>query len=265
MIKVLQGQNGQYDVRLSSSVRNIILVGAVNIARESRALRIIAGVLGSALLLGGALSPLIRLRIDAFSAISSPGPMILGLALLLPVVLASKSFNLLFAEEPEVEERREAEEEIGESQNPFAWLELDAKRLSEYYAINQAQARGSFRWAVFAMFCGLATIVSGVWLFYLRPGSQDAFLTSLSTAAGVVINVVSGLYLYLHNNTQRRSLYYYGQLVRVQQLGLVIRLAESHDKAEDRSEARNRVIAEILSIARLSAEHDLESAAEEAA
>lgn len=149
---------------------------------------------------------------------------------------------------PEIEERREAEEQIGTSKDPYATLELDSKRLNEYYAINQAQAKGSFRWAVFAMFCGLATIIGGIWLFYLRTAVPDTFMASLSTAAGLVINAVSGLYLYLHNRTQQRSLLYYGQLVRLQQLGLSIRLAESHDDAPERAKARNRVIDEILAI-----------------
>ena len=140
----------------------------------------------------------------------------------------------------EVEEREKAEEEAGDSPDPYNFLELAQKRLNEYYAINQSQARGSFRWAVFAMFIGLSTIVAGGWIFYLGD-TPNTFLTSLSTAAGVVVNAISGLYLYLHNRTQRRALFYYNQLVRIQNLGLAIRLAESHDDAAQKADAKNNL------------------------
>jgi hypothetical protein len=151
------------------------------------------------------------------------------------------------------------EEQLGTSQDPFEWLELDSKRLSAYYAINQSQARGSFRWAVFAMFCGFATIIVGVWVFYLRD-TPDSFLTSLSTATGLVINLVSGLFLYLHNRTQRRSLLYYGQLIRIQQMGLAIRLAETQPTDSDRVAARTRIIDELLAITKLTADRDTSEA-----
>lgn len=180
---------------------------------------------------------------------------IAGFALVLISTLSRPEFNVYIGEPVEVEERREAEALESDSKDPYAALDLATKRLNEYYAINQSQARGSFRWAVFAMFCGLATIISGVWLFYLR-GTPNAFLTSLTTAAGIMINVVSSLYLYLHNKTQRRSLYYYNQLVRLQQLGLLIRMAESHPETKDRTASKNKVIEEILQIVRTTADKD---------
>ena len=112
------------------------------------------------------------------------------------------------------------------------------------------------------MFCGLSTIVSGVWIFYLG-NKPDAFLTSLTTAAGIVVNIVSVLYLYLHNKTQRRSLYYYNQLVRLQQLGLLIRMAESHTEATDRAAAKNKVIDEVLQVIKSAADKDATAMLEE--
>jgi len=268
MIRVSQGESGsRYDIRLSGSLVNVLIVGIVSFLRDRRVLRALTGGLGTFTFFIGIFFFLFHPYTafgDQLGRLSTP-MIAAGFALLMSAILSGGRFNLYLGEPPEVEERREAEEEIGDSRDPYAWLDLDSKRLNEYYAINQSQARGSFRWAVFAMFCGLATIVSGIWLFYFRTESPDKFLTSLSTAAGVVINIVSGLFLYLHNKTQRRSLYYYGQLVRVQQLGLVIRLAESHDKPEDRAEAKNKVISEVLGIVRLSAELDTKEAAKEAA
>ena len=62
--------------------------------------------------------------------------------------------------------------------------------------------------------------------------------------------------LYLHNRTQRRSLYYYGQLVRVQQVGLAIRLAESHPDSVERAAAKNKVIDQILEMVKISNDRD---------
>lgn len=266
MITATQTEGGpRYDIRLSGSLINLLIVGIVTYLRDRWFVRPFVGALGTiGLLVGGFLflfSPFIAFH-DSARALSTP-MIAAGFGLLMSVILSGSRFNLFLGEPPEVAERKEAEETLGQSRDPYASLELDSKRLNEYYVINQSQARGSFRWAVFAMFCGLTTIVTGVWIFYLREGTPDTFLTSLSTAAGVVINVISGLYLYLHNKTQRRSLYYYGQLVRLQQLGLAIRLAESHDAIEDKAAAKNRVIDDILAIVRSSADRDSAEAATE--
>jgi hypothetical protein len=175
-----------------------------------------------------------------------------GVGLLMLAIMSTGNFSLYIGDIKEVEERERAEEEVRELQDPYSSLELAQKRLNEYYAINQSQARGSFRWAVFAMFVGLSTIVAGIWIFYLGD-TPSTFLTSLSTAAGIVVNVISGLYLYLHNRTQKRALYYYNQLVRLQNLGLSIRLAESHTDENQKTDAKNRVINEILSVIKTTA------------
>jgi hypothetical protein len=93
-----------------------------------------------------------------------------------------------------------------------------------------------------------------------RRNSWD--ITALDFACAYSPNGCCG-YLYLHNKTQRRSLFYYGQLVRLQQLGLAIRLAESHEDSTLRAEAKNSVIKDILTIARETALHDVAQAAKE--
>lgn len=240
------------DYRLSGNVQNILLVGALSLLRDRPKLRLAAGVLGFLLLMIGAFSYV--LPDSYFTRLSTP-VLISGFALLLVSTLARPEFNVYIGEPVEVVERREAEAQESGSKDPYAALDLATKRLNEYYAINQSQARGSFRWAVFAMFCGFSTIVAGVWLFYLGE-HPDVFLTSLSTAAGIVVNVVSTLYLYLHNKTQRRSLYYYNQLVRLQQLGLLIRMAESHTESTDKAAAKNKVIDEVLQVIKSAADKD---------
>jgi len=98
----------------------------------------------------------------------------------------------------------------------------------------------------------------GVWFFYLRENesSRQPLLAGLSTIAGIVINAVSGLFLYMHNKIQLRSLYYFGQVTRIQFVGLAIHLAGSHQAQQDQTSSKNKVIEELLAVVKGSAIHD---------
>jgi hypothetical protein len=113
------------------------------------------------------------------------------------------------------------------------------------------------------MLCGLVTIVAGIWFFYFRSETPDTFMASLSTAAGMIVNVISGIFLYLHNRTQRRALFYYGGLLRLQQIGLTIRLSETHEDDKERASSRNRIIEELLSVVRATSEIDAKTMTKE--
>jgi peptidoglycan/LPS O-acetylase OafA/YrhL len=254
MIRVSTNEQGNiYSVRLSGTIFNVILVGIVNYLKERKKIRAVAAVAGFIFLAIGSITYIIPEWI--FNKLSPP-LLVIGGLLLFSAILSGDRFILVVGDPPEVIERREAEEHIKDTKDPYASLNLDIKRLNEYYAINQSQARGSFRWAVFAMLCGFATIIAGIWIFYIKKDSPDTFLTSLSTASGLVINIISGTFLYLHNKTQKRSLFYYGQLIRIQQLGLAIRIAETHSDEREKTIAKNKVIDEILSIVKMTSEAD---------
>lgn len=262
-------ETNSYNVRLSSSIVNLFLIGAVSFLKPRKWLKPIVLMLGlSIALLGGIffLTGSVDLMLSGFKVAikrdTGPFLLIAGSAFILIAILSTEKFNLYVGQPKEVEEREKAEEEIGASTDPFSSLELAQKRLNEYYAINQSQAKGSFRWAIFAMFVGLATIVAGVWIFYFRE-TPNAFLTSLSTAAGIIVNIISGLYIYLHNKTQRRALFYYSQLVKLQHLGLAIRIAESHEDDTNKANAKNKVIDEILSIVKTTAIEESKALAKE--
>ncbi|HWE93297.1 MAG TPA: hypothetical protein VG269_04925 [Tepidisphaeraceae bacterium] len=157
-------------------------------------------------------------------------------------VISGSDFILVFPDREAMEARAQAEVKFGNSNSPEDALKLDLSRLNEYYVINQSQARTSFRWAILAMFVGFGTIITGVWIFYAKASVPDKFMTGISTAAGCVVNVVSAFFLYLHSKTQQRSIYYFDQLSRLQKLFIAIRLADLHDDAQAKKEARNVVI-----------------------
>ncbi len=166
--------------------------------------------------------------------------------LLWMATVSGPSFELVFPAAKASAEREVAEQQFDKSQTPEDALNLDFKRLSEYYAINQSQARSSFRWAKFSMLVGFATIVAGIWLFYFRPTQPDKFMSTISAATGCVINLVSGLFLRLHSQTQDRALDYYEPLARLQRLSLAMRLVEAHKDSSEQTLARNMVIRELL-------------------
>jgi hypothetical protein len=166
--------------------------------------------------------------------------------LLWVATVSGPAFQLVFPAAQASKERQIAEKQFDESHTPEDALKLDLKRLNEYYVINQTQARSSFRWAVFSMFVGFGTIIVGIWLFYFRATQPDKFMAALSTAAGCVVNLISGLFLYLHSKTQDRSLLYYEQLARLQKLSIAMRLVDAHKDPDKQTEARNLVICELL-------------------
>jgi hypothetical protein len=261
MINVRTSERGQkFEVRLGGTIPNLLIVGIVNYLRDKKTLRTICGIVG---LLSLGVGVLAYLTPDWYLGKMSPPLLIGGFAIFFAAILSGNNFSIYVGELREVQERKEAEKHLSGSKDPFSSLDLDVKRLNEYYAINQSQARGSFMWAIFSMICGFITIIAGIWVFYIKKDTPDAFLTSLSTAGGLVINIISGTFLYLHNKTQKRSLFYYGQLVRIQQVGLAIRLSETHILEEEKLKAKNKIIDDLLHIVKTTSEIESRAAVQE--
>jgi hypothetical protein len=72
-----------------------------------------------------------------------------GRSLVHGIVFSQYSIQDRTAEAQASKERQIAEKKFEESNTPEDALNLDLKRLDEYYVINQAQARSSFRWQSF--------------------------------------------------------------------------------------------------------------------
>ncbi len=229
-------------VRLTGTLINVFVVATITYLRGHRWMRFFAAILGS-LLLAAWILGFPGFRSEYFLA----GGVLLIFA---AAVGSSREVDFFISEPEEVLERREIEERLRQqgTANPYEFLDLDSKRLSEYYAINQGQARSGFRWALIVMLLGFGTIIGGVWLFYLRPEAQDKTLTTLSIVAGLVTDFIAATFIYLNNNTQKQSLHYYGRLTSLQNLALSIRLADAHEDAGARATARNKIIDRLLEL-----------------
>lgn len=236
----------RHTVTLGSSRSSAVNYGIIEFLRVHPIWRAVAAVLGIAFVVLA-----FGLWVIGYSGIKIPPiafPLFLFVApwFLWVATVSGRDFQLVFPVAQASKERQIAEKEFDESNTPEDALNLDLKRLNEYYVINQAQAKSSFRWAVFSMFVGFGTIIVGIWLFYFRGTQPDKFMAALSTAAGCIVNLISGLFLYLHTKIQDRSLHYYEQLARLQRLSIAIRLVEAHEDAAKQAEARDLVIRELL-------------------
>ncbi|MGC2464495.1 MAG: hypothetical protein WA517_04810 [Candidatus Acidiferrum sp.] len=235
----------EYTVSLTGNQLSIAMFGIVEFLRLRLAYRVIAAVLGVAVVLASAasLSGLKFMFADWFGVFSL---IIVAPWFFWAATVSGPRFRLVIATEKAQEERREAEKQFETSRAPEDALKVDLARLNEYYVMNQTQARSSFRWAKFAMLVGFATIVGGIWLFYFHSVQPDKFMAAISTAAGCVVNLVSGLFFYLYSKTQERSFLYYEQLSELQKMYVAIRLLDSHTNIEKQTEARDLVIRELL-------------------
>lgn len=241
-----QQSSARYTVTLNGSEWAVAKYGMVEFLRIHPIWRVVVAILGvaSGVVYVAAFAGLFSgLKFGNFSGFVFffVSPFLLWLA-----TVSGPSFQLVFPDAQASKERQTAEKNFEQSRTPEDALKLDFTRLNEYYAINQTQARSSFRWAILSMFIGLGTIIAGIWLFYFKTNQPDTFMASLSTAAGCVVNVISGLFLYLHSKTQGRSFQYYDQLARLQRVSLAMRLVDEHKDPEKQTEARNLVIRHLL-------------------
>lgn len=227
-----------------TSLWNTQTYGIVEFLRCHPKVRLIAGTLGILLCIG-AFAGFAGVKIPNVTSYYFPC-FILGPWLLYVATISGPDFQVVFPPQKAEEEKKAAEKQFEESNTVENAIKLDLSRLNEYYVINQSQARSSFRWAVLAMLLGFFTIISGVWFFYFREGS-NTFMASLSTVAGIVVNLVGALFLRLHSKIEARSVYYFDQLSRLQQISIAIRLVDAHQNPEAQRGARNFVIRKLLS------------------
>ena len=242
----------QYTIRLRSTQVNIALFGVIEFVRTRRVLRVILAMLGIAFAAAGVATFFVS-RVSSSLLPTTTGLVGLGgiaiatISCLWAATVSGPRFQLVLSFEPEKakEELRDAEKEFEGSNAPEDALRVDLARLNEYYVMNQSQVRSSFRWAKFSMVVGFLTIIAGIWLFYFRAVQPDKFMASISTAAGCVVNLVSGLFFYLCFKMQERATSYYEQLSQLQKLYVAIRMVENYEPTEQ-TKARDLVLQELL-------------------
>lgn len=145
------------------------------------------------------------------------------------------------------QERAELRKDLAEKPVPdvLNTIRLSLNQLNEYYVINKSQARNSFRFSVFAVVAGLITLISGIWYFYLRS-QPNVELTIISSAAGVLTTFIGGAYFYLYRKSLEQLNFFFGQLVRMQDTMLSIRLCEDIVDQVKKETIREKIILDLL-------------------
>lgn len=145
------------------------------------------------------------------------------------------------------EERHRIQERLADQPKPdvLDTIQLSLNQLTEYYTINKSQARNSFRFSVFAVIVGLATLLAGIWLFYLDE-TPNVEMTAISGIAGILAQFIGGAYFYLYRKSLEQLNFFFGQLVKMQDTMLSVRLCDQISPEDRQNELREKVILTLL-------------------
>jgi len=127
----------------------------------------------------------------------------------------------------------------------FDTIQLSLNQLNEYYTINKAQAKSSFRFSIFIIVFGLATIVIGIWIFYLNA-IPNINLTALTGISGILLEFIGGAYFFMYKRSLEQVNFFFAQLIKIQDTMLSINLAKNIGSKEKETEMTEKIITSLL-------------------
>jgi hypothetical protein len=213
----------------------IAIYGVAEFLRGKRVLRGVVGALGVIVILAHPLASAgIKLPLVGIQ-------WMIGVLLIYLSVISGRVFYLHFGYLEDQRELEDTEKRLENTSDPEDFIGLDKARLAEYYSINQAQAKASYRLAVVGIISGMVLVICSLWAFTRDP-MGDRLGAWLSAGGGIAVNIVSGLFLRLHSKTQDVALKYHDQLMRLQRLQLAMKLAKELPDDQERQSAMARII-----------------------
>ena len=102
-------------------------------------------------------------------------------------------------------------------------VKINIENLGDYYRLVKVHTKESFRLAA----------IAGLAVGFLRQDLQN--LSYLSSASGIVIEFISGVFFYLYNKTVRQLKGYHDSLLDVQNILLSFKLIESTQDEKEKS------------------------------
>ena len=111
-------------------------------------------------------------------------------------------------------------------------------QLREYYYTGHSQAEKSFRFSIVAMWIGFGVIITGVAVYIFQIfGNSSSSPTEgvhiLTVASGAVIEVVSGLFLWVYSRSIRQLTAFYDRQSYNHHIVMCTKIAERADKSDD--------------------------------
>ena len=176
--------------------------------------------------------------------------------LLIPLAIIVFSQTAYFAEQISTKtdmelkdiraKRLEITQKIEEKNNLdiFQTIQLSLNQLNEYYTINKAQAKSSFRFSIFSIVIGLVTIITGIWLYYLDiTNIQISYITG---ASGLILEFIGGAYFFMYKKSLEQVNFFFSQLIKIQDTMLSINLADNIKEVDKRTEIHEKIIISLL-------------------
>ncbi len=131
-----------------------------------------------------------------------------------------------------------------EPQDAISMMRRNVAELKGYYAITRQQASNAFTSALVACFLGFLLFAAGLMAIYLSP--DKASIIPYSTIAGVVIEVISGLFFLLYSRALKQINIFHKQLDESQQFLTAIQVTASISR-EKRDEMYENIIRKLIS------------------
>ena len=129
------------------------------------------------------------------------------------------------------------------NENVFNTIQLNLNQTTEYYTINKSQARKSFGASITAIVAGLITILAGIWLIYFQ---ESITASVISMVAGVLLEIIGGMYFHIYNKSLEQLNYFYGKLEKMQDTMIAIELTNSIDDDTKKNELQEKIIVKLL-------------------
>lgn len=123
--------------------------------------------------------------------------------------------------------------------------------LETYYKIGLNQTQKSYRYSITAMWIGFLIIISGAILylipanqFFHRPDGAESFqLRILIVISGIIIEMVSALFLWIYKSSMSQLTYFYNRQIYIHNALFAFRIAQTMESSD---EAKKKIVEKIL-------------------
>ena len=123
---------------------------------------------------------------------------------------------------------------------------LNLNRITEYYTINLAQAKSSYRWSITSIVFGTLIIAYCIWSFTSRE-SSNLTMPIISGIAGIIMEFIGGCYFFMYKKSLSQLNLYFKELLKIQDTMLAIELCEKLKESVDiYPNSVNAIITELL-------------------
>lgn len=143
-----------------------------------------------------------------------------------------------------VEEKLEANDRSG----LVPLIKYSRLQMEAYYTIGLNQTYRSFRYSIIAMWIGFAVILFGIIVNYLPDQLRVYFSTgetmNITVASGVIIEVISALFLWVYRSSISQLTYFYNRQMYNHSVLICHRIADSMDASAD--DVRKMIVERLL-------------------